>query len=144
MLQNKERKIKQLKSPIHQRGMSYTFMHVANGDNTQVRWQRQRNGNTTIHSHSSIHRRGMSRQGTNHQQTPSSDHTGNHRVLVDRNSPNVNGTPRLETERLPTSCIDEGLNKKGQQSLCWVSIGTQQIAGLRVSVRNAENWCRLS
>ena len=33
---------------------------------------------------------------------------------MDRNSnpsPNVNGTPRLETERLPTSCVDEGLNK---------------------------------
>ena len=53
---------------------------------------------------------------------------------MDRNSnpsPNVNGTPRLETERLPTSCVDEGLNKKRQQSLCRVSIGTQQIAGLR-------------
>ena len=109
MLQNKERKIKQLQSPVHQRGMS--------------------------------------RQSTNHQQIPSSDHTGNHRVVVDRNrnpSPEVNGRPRLETERLRTSCVDEGLNKKRQQSLCRVSISTQQIAGLRVVVRNTEYWCRPS
>ena len=35
-LQNKEKKIKQLQSPVHQRGMSYTFMLVAHRDNTQV------------------------------------------------------------------------------------------------------------
>ena len=34
----------------------------------------------TNHFHSSIHRRGMSRQSTNHQQIPSSDHMGNRRV----------------------------------------------------------------
>ena len=34
----------------------------------------------TNHFHSSIHRRGMSRQSTNHQQIQSSDHTGNRRV----------------------------------------------------------------
>ena len=41
--------------------------------------QRQMNCNMT-NFHSSIHRRGMSRQGTNHQHIPSSDHTGNRRV----------------------------------------------------------------
>ena len=89
----------------------------------------------------------MSRQSTNHQQIPSSDHTGNHRVVVDRNSnlsPDVNGTPRMETERLLTSCFDEGLNRKRQQSLCRVSIGTEQIAELRVVVCDAEYWCRPS
>ena len=53
--------------------------------------QRESNWNPTNHFPSSVHRRGMSRQGTNHQQTQSSDHPGHHRVLVDRNS---NPSPR--------------------------------------------------
>ena len=79
----------------------------------------------TKHSHSSIHWRGKSKFSPNHQPIPSSDHTGNCRVAYEEeeaelhnhsevneslrnstHSPIVNDTPKLEPERLQTSCGD--------------------------------------
>ena len=101
-------------------------------DITHFQYEKARNWNPTNHFHSFVHLawnfKAMHQPPTN---SIIRTYGYNYQVVVDWNSnpgPHVNGTLRLETEQLPTSYVDEGLNKKRQYSLCRVSIGTQQIA----------------